>query len=227
MYEVDICVFNGEEQPTVTSLDVAESFKKRHDSVLRQIKRMACSSDFRLHHFAESSYTNEQGKIQPMYTMDRDGFALLAMGFTGRKAMQFKEKYIAAFNRMERELRRRQTKEAKALAARQAGIMARRTLTDEIRDSGENDRMHGHAYSTYTNLVHKSAVGESLKDTRKRLGLGKKDSVRDSLSGSELESLTAVEKLTASLIACGFQYEQVKQILAARANLPAKGGGTE
>ena len=52
--------------------------------------------------FVETTYLNEQNKEQPMYVMNRDGFTLLAMGFTGKKALQFKLDYIKAFNKMEK-----------------------------------------------------------------------------------------------------------------------------
>ena len=52
--------------------------------------------------FEETTYIHEQnGQTYPMYYLNRDGFTLLAMGFTGKKALQFKLQYIDAFNRME------------------------------------------------------------------------------------------------------------------------------
>lgn len=89
---------------TTTSNQVAEHFGKRHDTVLRAIRNLECSADFRLRNFAESSYINEQGKKQPCFRLTRDGFAFLAMGFTGKEAAQWKEAYINAFNKMEAEL---------------------------------------------------------------------------------------------------------------------------
>ena len=89
---------------TTTSNQVAEHFGKRHDTVLRAIRNMECSDEYRLRNFAASSYLNEQGKEQPCYRMTRDGFVFLAMGFTGKDAAQWKEAYIDAFNRMEAEL---------------------------------------------------------------------------------------------------------------------------
>ena len=80
---------------------VAARFGKRHDDVLRAIRGLGCSEEFRLRNFAESDYVNEQGRQQPMYRMTRDGFALLAMGFTGREAMAWKERFIDAFNALE------------------------------------------------------------------------------------------------------------------------------
>ncbi len=98
-----------ENHPITTSLQVAEKFEKDHDNVLRDIRNLECSEDFRLLNFEESSYTNKQGREMPMFTMTRDGFAFLALGFTGKAAAEWKEKYIAAFNAMEAELLNRRT----------------------------------------------------------------------------------------------------------------------
>lgn len=89
---------------TTTSNQVAEHFGKLHKNVLRAIQNMECSDGFRRLNFEPSSYVNEQGKEQPCYRLTRDGFAFLAMGFTGKEAAQWKEAYINAFNKMEAEL---------------------------------------------------------------------------------------------------------------------------
>lgn len=102
-----VFVHNG--HPSTTSRTVAQYFNKRHDDVLRSIRTLlnATPQNFRLRNFSESSYTNEQGKIQPMYIIYRDGFMLLVMGYTGKKALAIKLAYIEAFNAMEEELARR------------------------------------------------------------------------------------------------------------------------
>lgn len=90
-------------QPVTTSLKVAEIFGKLHKNVLRDIQEKILphvSSDFAQLNFEPSSYVNEQNKHQPMYYITRDGFTMLAMGYTGPKAMQFKEMYINEFNKM-------------------------------------------------------------------------------------------------------------------------------
>ena len=86
----------------VDSLFVAQVFEKRHDNVLKDIRELDCSSEFRLLNFEESYYRNAQGKKQPSYCMTRDGFVFLAMGYRGKKAAQFKELYIKRFNEMEK-----------------------------------------------------------------------------------------------------------------------------
>ena len=99
-----VSVHNG--RPATTSCAVAQYFNKRHDDVLRSIRTLlnATPQNFRLRNFAESSYTNEQGREQPMYILCRDGFTLLVMGYTGPDAIRFKLAYLEAFNAMEAEL---------------------------------------------------------------------------------------------------------------------------
>ncbi|MCO5341080.1 Rha family transcriptional regulator [Aeromonas veronii] len=95
-----------------TSIKVAEAFGKRHDNVLAKLKTLQCSSDFRLLNFKEASQTVQQpngGTAEyKIWSMTKDGFMFLVMGFTGTKAAAIKEAYIAEFNRMADELHRRE-----------------------------------------------------------------------------------------------------------------------
>ncbi|HEH3619122.1 TPA: Rha family transcriptional regulator [Campylobacter jejuni] len=114
---------NKDEQVFCTSLDVAKVFGKRHDNVLADIKlilndlrEIGTSND--LLNFQEvvriSKTTNpKNGKLvsrkMPIYNLTRDGFSLLAMGFTGKKALRFKIAFINAFNEMERIIKNQYT----------------------------------------------------------------------------------------------------------------------
>ena len=94
-------------EPPASSRDVAKRFGKRHDHVIRDIAEIVKSfpknGDTPM--FFKSEYTHPQNHQKyPMYLMNRDGFSLLAMGFTGKEAVQWKLKYIAAFNAMEKQL---------------------------------------------------------------------------------------------------------------------------
>ncbi|MFS1584141.1 MAG: Rha family transcriptional regulator, partial [Candidatus Arsenophonus phytopathogenicus] len=80
-----------------TSRDVADYFGKRHERVLDKIRNLDCSSEFTEHNFVLSEYIDNTGRKLPMYEMTKDGFVFLVMGFTGKKAAQFKEAYIAEF----------------------------------------------------------------------------------------------------------------------------------
>lgn len=96
-------------QPMATSLQVAEHFGKRHGDVIRAIRNLGCSDGYRERNFALTinRVPGPKGALrdEPMYHISRDGFALLAMGFTGKEAMRWKEAYIAAFNAMEARLK--------------------------------------------------------------------------------------------------------------------------
>ena len=105
------------DQVLTTSRVVAESFDKTHKHVLESInnlKDQLSTAEFSAL-FNESSYVASNGKTNPQYLMNRDGFSLLAMGFTGTKALQFKLKFIAAFNRMEERLKQQENKPMTAL----------------------------------------------------------------------------------------------------------------
>lgn len=102
-------VYRGESnQPLTNSKLVAEVFGKEHRNVVRDIKNLIEGGVLKNEQtpmFEETTYTNEQNKQSyPMFIMNQDGFTLLAMGFNGKKAMEFKLKYIEAFNAMKRQI---------------------------------------------------------------------------------------------------------------------------
>ena len=91
-------------QPVTTSLKIAELFGKNHKEVLRDIREKILphiTDDFNERNFAPVDYRDGKGQYRPMYYLTRDGFTMVAMGYTGPKAMQFKEAYINEFNKME------------------------------------------------------------------------------------------------------------------------------
>lgn len=103
----DIILFTQNGEPVVSSLQIAENFEKRHDHVMRGIedilRGLPKNGDTPM--FYKTEYTHEQnGQTYPMYLMNRDGFSLLVMGFTGKAALEWKLKYIQAFNEMEKKL---------------------------------------------------------------------------------------------------------------------------
>lgn len=89
-------------QVVVNSRQIAESFEKLHKDVLETIREILSTAENSALLFTPSKYTASNGKANPEYIMNRDGFTLLAMSFTGSKAMQWKLKYIEAFNEMEK-----------------------------------------------------------------------------------------------------------------------------
>lgn len=119
-------------QAVTTSLQVAESFGKQHKDVLESIDGLLIgvaenSAYSNSPMFHEGTYEHPQNKQQyRMFYMNRDGFTLLVMGFTGQKAIQFKLAYIQAFNEMERQLKQPTTAELIAMMAQQGVEQERR-----------------------------------------------------------------------------------------------------
>lgn len=95
------------DQPITSTLKVAEVFGRNHKDVVRKLEGLGCSKSFTERNFTPSEYSDPTGRKLPMYQMTKNGFAILVMGFTGKKAMQFKEAYIEAFDWMADKLARR------------------------------------------------------------------------------------------------------------------------
>lgn len=191
-----------------TSLDVAETFGKLHKDVLesiREISNALSTAEFSAL-FYEDTYKASNGKSNPMYFMNRDGFTLLVMGYTGEKAMRFKLAYINQFNAMEELLKGK-------LIEREKGIAVRQALTKAIDVSGENERMHNHAYSTYTNMVYKVVFGKNANQLREEYGITKKENLREYFSAEELAKVQSIEMVVSGLVNCGWGFDDIKEFI--------------
>lgn len=134
MADIILSTQNGE--PVASSRQIAESFGKEHKDVLRAIENIKAQNCALTSMFFETTYTAGTGKAYPMYLMNRDGFTLLAMGFTGKAALEWKLKYIQAFNAMEKQLAQRpQLSRAELMA--QALIAAHDELEHKDRQIAE------------------------------------------------------------------------------------------
>ena len=155
-------VFRGQnDQVITTSLIVAETFEKEHRNVLKSIRKLMSATNVAVAQmFDETTYVNEQGKEQPMFFMNRDGFTLLAMGFSGEKALKFKVDYINAFNKMEAELKSQQPKQLSAAESllqavqllvaheRQIGILEHNQKNMQGAISSLYDKVYGMQFET-------------------------------------------------------------------------------
>ena len=153
--------------PITTSLIVAEQFGKNHRDVLRDIRaiieQVRNERNFApVEMFVESTYKDKKGESRPMYLMNHDGFALLAMGFNGEKALKFKLKFLKAFNKMREKLSKLSAAELVRLNIRAAGKVERRNVTDEIqrfnlRDFADGDK-NPEARKRYGRLTAKTQI---------------------------------------------------------------------
>ena len=172
----ELKLFEKNEQAVVSSREIAKRFGKRHDNVLRDIKNIVGgllkSEETPSMFFVESIYQEAQnGEYYPEFLMNRDGFSLLAMGFTGQEALLWKIQYIQAFNIMEAAIRERLSTEW--LVTRKQGKLVRRRETDALvtlipyAEVQGSSNMRRTAYTIYTKLVN-DLVG---------IGSGERDSV--------------------------------------------------
>lgn len=122
---------------TTTSLLIADSFNKRHADILRAIKQSEFSKDFNERNFALVEYTDKKGQKRPMYHITKDGFVSLVMGFKGKKAAEFKEKYIIEFNKKDKLI---ESQQKQLLELKQRVIDKQQKAVDELieeRDRGK------------------------------------------------------------------------------------------
>ena len=186
-------VYLKNEQALTDSVTVAEMFGKEHAKVMRSIDRLLetlAKNGEPSNLFFLAKRKADDGQLHRIYLMNRDGFSLLVMGFTGKKALEWKLKYIEAFNKMESVIMERKT--AVWLETRQQGKLIRKEETDIIQklveyakgQGSENSKM---LYMTYTKLANKMA------------GITK----RDTATNAQLNDLSTMERLIAKVVLDG------------------------
>lgn len=211
-----IQVDNG--QLSTTSLLVAEKFGKQHGHVLRAIRSLECSPEFNRSNFGAIEYADSKGRSMPAYRISRDGFTMLAMGFTGAVAAKWREAFIGAFNAMERKLRSTAALHSDPLwqKFRLGGKVVRHDLTDTLRDFIEYAKGQGSTsaekyYMIVTKMEYKALfmVGEAVgKDFRDRLTI------------RQTSYLTAAEAIAQKAfregMAKGVHYKEIYQLAKLR-----------
>lgn len=197
-------VYLKNDEAVCDSLQVAEKFGKRHADVIRSIENLIENDSTQncVQCFAKSSYKYDTGKLNKMYRMNRDGFSVLAMGFTGKKAMEWKWSYIKAFNQMENFIREKSTQTW--IGTRKTGKLTRKAETDTIQKLVEYAKSQGstHAdmlYMTYSKLANKMA------------GISK----RDEATVMQLNNLSLMENIILHVIDTGIltgkHYKEIYQ----------------
>lgn len=161
-----------------SSLLVAQKFGKRHTNVLRAIRNLECSAEFNRLNFELVEYIDDKGERQPSFELSKDGFAFLAMGFTGKAAAEWKEAFIAAFNWQAAEINRLRTMRGSPewQAARLESKTSRRMETDTTKvfvkyAENQGSKSAGRYYLLFTRATNKAlffieeATGRNLRDS--------------------------------------------------------------
>lgn len=194
--------------PVVCSRKVAEVFKKDHKDVLRAIDNhittgtkdgtglvaQFCAANFCLGHY------KDRGKRYPEYTLTKDGFAFVAMGFTGVRAAQFKIAYINRFNEMESFIRNLAETKADFPEFTQAILMA------------HDEPKHYH-FSNEIDMINRIALGMSAKQFKEAHNLGKVKSIRPYLSTSQIEAIRSLQRIDIGLVVAVPDFQERKRIL--------------
>lgn len=189
----------------VDSLFVAEFFEKRHDHVIRDIRKITApksglSDNFIHSNFKADSYKDSTGRKLPCYFMTRDGFTMLVMGYSGQKAMKFKELYIRRFNEMESFIKT-------IVSARQEFPL----LTANIKLLHENPKPYH--FSNECDMLNRIVVGMTAKQFRLANGIEKGKSIRPYLSEEQITVLDTLQKVDVGLLVAVPDYQQRKRHL--------------
>lgn len=196
---------DAKEVARVDSRYVAEVFEKDHKHVMRTIRTIldpesGLSEEFRKSNFGLTHYTDSQGRKKPYYCMTRDGFTYLVMGFTGKKAAQFKEAYIKRFNEMENFIQN--IRDAR---------MEFPALTEQILLLHENPKPYH--FSNECDMINRIVTGKSAKQLREEHGIPKGESIRPCLTETQLDHVRKLSQLDVGLMLAMPDYDQRKRHL--------------
>lgn len=189
----------------VDSLFVADFFEKQHKHVLRDIAKITqptsgLSEEFIKNNFKEDKYKDVTGRKLPCYQMTRDGFTMLVMGYTGTKAMRFKELYIKRFNEMEEFIKT-------LVSARQEFPL----LTENIKLLHENPKPYH--FSNECDMLNRIVLGMTAKQFKLANGLGDVKSIRPYLTREQIDMLETLQKVDVGLLVAFPDYEERKRHL--------------
>ena len=216
MLLVEIKGNRNDEKVLTTSNIVGIIFEKEHRHVIRDIENLLEKdvSNFG-QMFTKSEYLDSYGRKQKCYLINRDGFSLLAMGFTGDKALKFKLDFINAFNAMEEMLKERLlTERQQWLIEREKGKLVRHILTDTIKMKVAESSNKKFMYPNYTKLIYKLLFDKTFDELKVKYGIKGKESLRDYLASEELKEVEEMEMLISSLIGLGWGYQQIKDFVS-------------
>ena len=170
----ELVYLSKKDEAVCSSLQVAEKFGKRHDRVLRAIDNLLMTlpkNGETSRMFILSKRKADDGQFHRMFLMNRDGFSLLVMGFTGKKSLEWKLQYIKAFNKMEEFIKEK--KSQKWIDERKAGKLNRKSETDTIKRLVEYAKEQGSThsemlYTVYSKLANSMAGVKSRDEATRR-----------------------------------------------------------
>lgn len=196
-------------EPYTTADAVAEYAKVGHKTVNELIRKHENDlKEFGLLAFEMEACPHRTGaSLKKVYHLNEQQATLLITYLKNTPPVRrFKKALVRGFFEARQELDRREVQRA-------IKAPVHRTLTDAIRDSGENERMHGQAFPTYINLIYKAVMGRTAAQMRKDAGLPKGADVVPLLTADELARVTKREAQVTTLLDCGMTYDAIRAVL--------------
>ena len=184
---------------------MAKFFEKQHFHVLRDIAKITdtksgLSEEFIKNNFTTDTYKDSTGRKLPCCQMTRDGFTMLVMGYSGAKAMHFKELYIKRFNEMERFIK------TLMLTRKEFPL-----LTEQIRFIHKNPKPYH--YSDECDMINRIVIGMTAKKFRELNNIPKGESIRPYLTEEQLNSLEKLQIIDVGLMVVEPDLKKRKLIL--------------
>lgn len=199
-----VIILNG--KPTTTSLLIAEKFGKPHADILKVIRKTIdqLPLKFSQGNFSESDFVNGRGRTYKCFEMTRDAYSIIVMGLNGKGALDWKVKFIEAFNAMEQELLSKTTG-IEWKQARLQSIGARKSVTDQISEfvkyaTKQGSKSASMYYSNITKMEYK-ALEMISKNEKVPKGF------RDTLDAMDLSFLTTAEYVARKALQDGMDQE--------------------
>ena len=190
------------------SLQVAETFGKRHSHVMRDIENLNCSKEFRVSNFGHTYYKDSQGKRQRKGIMTKDGFIFLVMGYRGKKAAEFKEAYINRFNEM-----------AKFITVLSDVKEDFPEFTEAVKLAHAEPKPYH--YSNEINMLYSLVLGCTVQSFKKCYGITT-GNIRDYLTTEQLLMFRGLQRVDIGLLIVVPELCRRKEILRSMPNLISK-----
>jgi Rha family phage regulatory protein len=198
----ELGIFEKDGKAWTTSRDLARCFNKRHSDVIRAIRKTGwhyLSADYIKCEIALSKYKDVSGKKNDKYIMTWKGFSMVAMGFTGKGAMEVKKRFVSAFDLI-----------GKLIDTKFISKDGYKEMTSAIKHNIGN---HWTNYSKEADMVNSILLGMTSKQFKELYGLKDSETPRDHAVQDKLNDLDRAQRLNAQLILGGLDYTQREEII--------------
>lgn len=196
----ELGIFEKNTDAWVSTRAISRLFGKEHKDILAIIREQIIpniTEEFSRRNFPPSKSKDSRGKMQPEFLLNRKSFAMVVMGFTGKKAMAFKEAYIEAFEAMCTVIDTRQISKA---GYKEMTAAIKRTFTDQ------------RAYAIEADMINQIVLGMKASDFREVHSI-ENGNTRDGVVFDKLAALDRAQRLNAQLITAGVPFATRQSII--------------